>query len=53
MSSWQDKVCVVTGAGSGIGAGLARRAAGLGMHVIGTDVDAAGWRSCGRYTNSA
>lgn len=42
MSEWQGKVCVVTGAGSGIGGGLARHAASLGMHVIGTDVDKAG-----------
>ncbi|MEZ5533555.1 MAG: SDR family NAD(P)-dependent oxidoreductase [Steroidobacteraceae bacterium] len=42
MGSWQGKVCVVTGAGSGIGGGLARHAAGRGMHVIGVDVDDAG-----------
>jgi NADP-dependent 3-hydroxy acid dehydrogenase YdfG len=44
MSVWKDKVCVVTGAGSGIGGGLARHAAGAGMHVIGADVDEAGLR---------
>ncbi|MCX7283283.1 MAG: SDR family NAD(P)-dependent oxidoreductase [Novosphingobium sp.] len=32
---------VITGAGSGIGAGLARRAGALGMHVVVTDIDAA------------
>lgn len=42
MSDWNGKVCVVTGAGSGIGAGLARHAAGAGMQVIGADVDEAG-----------
>lgn len=42
MNDWQGKVCVITGAGSGIGGGLARRAAALGMHVIGADVDEAG-----------
>lgn len=42
MSNWQGKVCVVTGAGSGIGGGLARHAAAGGMHVIGADVDAPG-----------
>ncbi|MBK7249864.1 MAG: membrane-bound PQQ-dependent dehydrogenase, glucose/quinate/shikimate family [Gammaproteobacteria bacterium] len=44
MSNWQGKVCVVTGAGSGIGGGLARHAAGLGMQVIAADVDEAGLR---------
>lgn len=42
MSIWKDRVCVVTGAGSGIGAGLARHAAAAGMHVIGADVDVPG-----------
>ena len=32
-------VAVITGAGSGIGAGLARRAAVLGMVVVVTDID--------------
>jgi len=44
INDWKGKVCVVTGAGSGIGAGLARHAAGLGMQVIGADVDEAGLR---------
>lgn len=34
-------VAVVTGAGSGIGAGLARRAAALGMSVVVTDINEA------------
>ena len=34
-------VAVVTGAGAGIGSGLARRAGELGMHVVVTDVNAA------------
>jgi len=44
MSDWRGKVCVVTGAGSGIGGGLARHAASAGMHVVGADVDEAGLR---------
>lgn len=44
MNDWRGKVCVVTGAGSGIGGGLARHAAAAGMHVIGADVDEAGLR---------
>lgn len=40
--NWHGSVCVVTGAGSGIGAGLARHAAAAGMHVIGADVDEPG-----------
>lgn len=39
---WNGKVAVVTGAGSGIGAALARHCADLGMHVIGCDVDTKG-----------
>ncbi|MBS0474224.1 MAG: SDR family NAD(P)-dependent oxidoreductase [Proteobacteria bacterium] len=35
-------VAVITGAGSGIGAGLARRAGALGMTVIAADIDEAG-----------
>ncbi len=42
MNNWKDKVCVITGAASGIGAGLAQHAAGLGMQVIAADVDSAG-----------
>ena len=42
MSDWKCKVCVITGAGSGIGGGLARHAAAAGMHVVGVDVDEPG-----------
>lgn len=42
MTDWTGRVCVITGAGSGIGAGLARYALLQGMHVIGADVDTAG-----------
>ena len=38
-------VAVITGAGSGIGAGLARRAGALGMTVVVTDVDLAAAQS--------
>ncbi|MFK7976346.1 MAG: SDR family NAD(P)-dependent oxidoreductase [Halioglobus sp.] len=42
MSEWSEKVCVVTGAGSGIGAGLTRYALQQGMQVIGADIDSEG-----------
>lgn len=42
MKDWSGHVCVITGAGSGIGAGLARHALQRGMQVIGADVDTAG-----------
>ena len=42
MTDHKGRVCVITGAGSGIGAGLARQALQRGMHVICTDIDAAG-----------
>lgn len=37
-----DGTAVVTGAGSGIGAGIARRAGALGMHVVVADINTAG-----------
>lgn len=42
MSQWKDQVAVITGAASGIGGGLSRRCAELGMHVVAADVDRAG-----------
>ncbi len=39
MADWDQQVCVITGAASGIGAGLARHAASLGMTVIAADID--------------
>lgn len=38
MKEFQGKCAVITGAGSGIGAALARRAASEGMHVVLADV---------------
>jgi len=42
MHSYEDKVAVITGAASGIGRGLATKAAALGMRVVITDIDAPG-----------
>ena len=42
MNDWTGRVCVITGAGSGIGAGLARHALQCGMQVVGADIDAEG-----------
>jgi NAD(P)-dependent dehydrogenase (short-subunit alcohol dehydrogenase family) len=42
MDSYQSKVAVITGAASGIGRGLANRAAQLGMRVSIADVDERG-----------
>ena len=36
---WDDKIAVITGAASGIGAGLARYALDLGMTVYAADLD--------------
>jgi NAD(P)-dependent dehydrogenase (short-subunit alcohol dehydrogenase family) len=41
IEAFADGVAVITGAGSGIGAGLARRAAALGMTVVAADIDLA------------
>lgn len=42
MSQWNQQVAVITGAGSGIGAGLAKHAARAGMQVCGADIDSDG-----------
>lgn len=42
MNRSESRVCVITGAGSGIGAGLARHALRQGMRVVGADVDTKG-----------
>lgn len=39
MQSYRNKVAVVTGAASGIGQGLAAKAAALGMNVVIADID--------------
>lgn len=39
MTDWTDRVAVITGAASGIGAGLAGACAERGMHVVAADVD--------------
>lgn len=45
MQNLQGKVAVVTGAGSGIGEGIARAAAAAGMKVVVADIDEAGAHS--------
>lgn len=42
MNTFQNKVAVITGAASGIGRGLAEKAAALGMRVVIADVDRVG-----------
>ena len=39
MKTFRDRVAVVTGGGSGIGAALARGFAGEGMHVVVSDIE--------------
>ncbi|MEM8499427.1 MAG: SDR family NAD(P)-dependent oxidoreductase [Pseudomonadota bacterium] len=42
MSAWTDQIAVITGAGSGIGEGLARHCLRQGMQVIACDISAQG-----------
>ncbi|MFK7733588.1 MAG: SDR family NAD(P)-dependent oxidoreductase [Pseudomonadales bacterium] len=42
MNSWTDKIAVITGAGSGIGAGLARQCLSKGMFVVACDISKEG-----------
>lgn len=41
MRDWKGKVAVITGAGSGMGAAMARRFAGEGMKIVVADIDLA------------
>ena len=49
MAEWKGQVAVITGAASGIGAGLARHALALGMEVYAADVDSDGLAALGDY----
>jgi NADP-dependent 3-hydroxy acid dehydrogenase YdfG len=40
MDTLQDKVAVVTGAGSGIGHAIANSLAARGAHIVAVDIDA-------------
>lgn len=42
VKQWEGKVAVITGAASGIGAGLTKHCMSLGMHVVAADVDNSG-----------
>ncbi|MBA6411718.1 SDR family NAD(P)-dependent oxidoreductase [Parahaliea sp. F7430] len=49
MTDWTGRVCVITGAGSGIGAGLARHALQRGMKVVCGDIDEAGLQDLAKH----
>jgi NAD(P)-dependent dehydrogenase (short-subunit alcohol dehydrogenase family) len=51
MAEWDGQVAVITGAASGIGAGLARHALDLGMIVYAADLDGAGLQSLATSSN--
>ncbi len=50
-TEWMGQVAVITGAASGIGAGLARHALSLGMVVYAADLDGAGLGKLGESAN--
>ena len=50
-TEWMGQVAVITGAASGIGAGLARHALSLGMVVYAADLDGAGLGTLGGSAN--
>lgn len=51
MADWEGQIAVITGAASGIGAGLARQALAQGMEVYAADVDGAGLEALGPGPN--
>ncbi len=50
-AEWNGQIAVITGAASGIGAGLARRALALGMVVYAADLDGGGLGRLGDSSN--
>jgi NAD(P)-dependent dehydrogenase (short-subunit alcohol dehydrogenase family) len=53
LTEFQDKVAVITGAGGGIGAALARGFASEGMRVVVADIDEAGARATAQAIGEA
>ncbi len=51
MTEWEGQVAVITGAASGIGAGLVNYALSVGMDVYAVDVDGAGLQALGSAAN--